>query len=109
MVAHAFAKRMLVAGLFMSWSSAALADAIDGDWCSTSAVKHFRIAGSSITTPAGTETTGNYSRHAFSYVVPEGDPGAGQAIGMQLLNEDEVAVSIDRGEPKIWRRCEVTS
>lgn len=89
--------------------SFAFADAIDGDWCSTSDAKQFRIQGSIITTPAGTSTTGNYFRHAFVYVVPEGDPGAGDAIAMRLLNEEEVQVAVNEGKPAIWRRCELIS
>jgi hypothetical protein len=88
---------------------AALADAIDGDWCSTTEVRTFSISGPIIVTPAGTQTTGNYSRHAFSYVVPAGDPGAGETIEMILLNEEEVRVAEGGREPHIWRRCEVIS
>jgi phosphodiesterase/alkaline phosphatase D-like protein len=29
---------------------------------------------------AGSKTTGDYTRHAFSYTVPAGDPGAGTVI-----------------------------
>jgi hypothetical protein len=90
-------------------SSSALADAIDGDWCSTTEAKQFSITGPNITTPAGTQTTGDYSRHAFAYIVPDGDPGAGEAIVMQLMNDEEVRVSVNGGAPKIWRRCELIS
>ena len=44
-----------------------------------------------------TETTGNYSRHAFSYIVPVGDPGAGDEIYTQLLNEEEVRLFLNAG------------
>jgi hypothetical protein len=71
------AKRAAIALFLILAPFSALADAIDGDWCSTGDAGQFRIAGASITTPAGTQTTGNYTRHAFSYVVPVGDPGAG--------------------------------
>jgi hypothetical protein len=95
--------------MLIVFASSAFADAIDGDWCSTTDVQQFSIAGSNITTPAGTQTTGDYSRHAFAYVVPDGDPGAGGAITMQLLNEEEVQVSVNGGAPKLWRRCKLTS
>ena len=49
--------------------------------------------------------TGRYTRHAFSYVVPVGDPGAGDEIDMQLLNEEEVQVVVGGGPPEVWRRC----
>lgn len=109
MTGAGFVKRVVVAGAVSCAASPAWADAIDGDWCSTSSVAHFSIAGPNIVTPAGTETTGDYSRHAFSYVVPDGEPGAGKTIVMRLLNEEEVLVDVTSGEPKLWRRCEVIS
>ncbi len=109
MTARELAKRALIAGLVVCVASPALADAIDGDWCSTNEVKQFSIAGHRIVTPAGTHTTGNYSRHAFSYIVLAGDPGAGAEIAMQLLNEEEVRVFVEKEEPKVWRRCELIS
>ena len=109
MIGHPIATRALIAGVLIFAASPAFADAIDGDWCSPTDARHFRIAGPNITTPAGTQTTGDYSRHAFYYVVPAGDPGAGQAIVMLLLNEEEVQLSVDGGTPKIWRRCDLTS
>lgn len=108
MTGRAVAKGIMAAGVAIFLSSSAFADAIDGDWCSAEG-KHFRIAGPAITTPAGTRTTGVYSRHAFSYVVPTGDPGAGASIAMRLLNEEEVLVSVAGGAPVMWRRCEFTS
>ena len=109
MSGHAMAKSFFLAGLLTLLASPALADAIDGDWCSTTDPAHFSIAGSIIVTPAGTQTTGDYRRHAFSYVVPEGDPGAGQMIAMRQLNEEEILVSVDGAEAILWRRCEVIS
>jgi hypothetical protein len=99
------AKRAAIVLFLILAPSSALADAIDGEWCSPGDARQFRIAGASITTPAGTQTTGNYSRHAFSYVVPSGDPGAGDEIDMRLLNEEEVQVVVGGGPPKVWRRC----
>ena len=104
-----FAKGVLIVGVCLFAGSPALADAIDGDWCSTTEAAHFSIAGPIIVTPAGTQTTGDYRRHTFSYVVPDSDPGAGQMIAMRQLNEEEILVSVDGGEPVLWRRCEVIS
>ena len=109
MRAHVIAKRTLIAGVVIIASSPALADAIDGDWCSTTEVKQFHIEGPKIVTPAGTQTTGDYSRHAFAYVVPAGDPDAGKAIAMQLMNEEEVRVFAEKAAPETWRRCELIS
>jgi hypothetical protein len=103
------AKRTLIAAAMILSASPALADAIDGDWCFTTEAKHLRIEGPSITTPAGTKTTGDYYRHAFSYIVPDGEPGAGEPVALQLLNEEEVEVSVNGGTAQVWRRCELTS
>jgi hypothetical protein len=45
------------------------ADAIDGDWCSTDGMR-MSIRAEKITTPGGNQIEGNYSRHAFDYVIP---------------------------------------
>lgn len=109
MTAADLLKRMLLAAVLCVAAAPALADAIDGDWCSTTDPAHFSIAGPIIVTPAGTQTTGDYRRHTFTYVVPEGDPGAGRTIAMRQLNEQEILVSVDGGTPVLWRRCEVVS
>ena len=83
----------------------ALADAIDGDWCSDDR-KRMSIQGPAITTPGGQRITGDYSRHAFSYVVPNGEAGAGVTVNIQLLSEYH-AQSRQGSDPAIrdWRRC----
>lgn len=109
MASSAIRSIALSVALLASLSAPASADAIDGNWCLTEEARHFSISGPSITTPAGTRATGNYSRHAFFYTVPDGDPGAGDEIAMQLLNDQEVAVSVNKGAVTVWRRCEITS
>lgn len=104
-----YSKQVLITVFAIFFSPSAFADAIDGDWCSITEAKQFRIEGPIITTPAGTTTTGNYSRHTFAYVVPDGDPSAGDAITMRQLNEEEVQVAVNEGESAIWRRCELIS
>ncbi len=104
-----FIKAAVFAGAAICLASPALADQIDGDWCSTTEAAHFSISGPNIVTPAGTATTGDYRRHYFTYVVPAGDPGAGQTIDMRQLNDEEILVSVDGGEAVLWRRCEVIS
>ncbi|GAB4227872.1 MAG: hypothetical protein Tsb0032_34500 [Kiloniellaceae bacterium] len=108
-VTQAVLRSVFFAGGILLWASPTLADQIDGDWCSTVEAEHFTIAGAIIVTPAGTQTTGDYRRHTFSYVVPDGDPGAGQTIAMRQLNDEEILVSVDGSEPVLWRRCEVIS
>ncbi len=99
--------RIIVALPALVVAGPVFADAIDGDWCAAPEVRHMSIDGPKIVTPAGTATTGDYSRHAFSYVVPEGDPGAGDRIDMRLLSEEEVQVIVNGADPEVWRRCDL--
>jgi hypothetical protein len=90
---------------------AARADAIDGEWCDPES-RHFAIKGSEIVTPAGTKTVGNYSRHAFSYVIPPSEPEAGKQIFMRLMNETTVNLQVGTdpaAATQVWKRCEPTS
>jgi hypothetical protein len=87
----------------------ARADAIDGHWCAPDG-RVMTIEGPAILTPGGHKITGDYSRHAFSYVVPAGESAAGTMIAMILLNEETVELDPGGGaEHEIWRRCEVIS
>lgn len=90
----------------------ALADAIDGHWCAEDG-RNFTIDGPRIVTPAGLSTFGEYSRHAFAYDPPAGDPEHGVTITLILLNEDELRRSTLEGLSvagrEIWRRSNATS
>lgn len=82
------------------------ADAIDGDWCSTDGMR-MSISGEKITTPGGKRIQGNYSRHAFDYVVPEGEAGSGEFVNV-ILQSEYLAMSRQGpagGPPREWRRC----
>jgi hypothetical protein len=96
-------------------AATARADAIDGNWCSDDQ-RHFSIDGPRIVTPGGVEMTGEYDRHGFSYLVPEGERDAGARIVMTLMSEDVLHLTVVQGshsdgssELEVWRRCEVTS
>ena len=86
------------------------ADAIDGNWCAPDG-RVMSIAGPAIVTPGGNRITGDYSRHAFSYVAPAGESDAGTVISMVLLNENTVRLSPRAGAEReeIWHRCDVIS
>jgi hypothetical protein len=86
-------------------SDLAMADAIDGDWCSNG--KRMSIRGPAITTPGGQQTSGNYTRHFFSYVIPTGETGAGSTVEIQLLGE-YLAHARQANDPSVqeWRRCQ---
>jgi hypothetical protein len=97
---------MLAAVLLLAAPTTALADAIDGDWCSTDG-QHMTINGDDITTPGGKQIKGNYDRHAFDYVVPAGEAGTGETVNILLRSE---YLALSRQGPadaptKEWRRC----
>jgi hypothetical protein len=91
---------------FLAMATTARADAIDGNWCRADG-KRMSIRGSAIVTPGGSKILGDYSRHFFSYVVPSGEPGAGNKIAITLLNE-HLAHAREGNDPVIqeWRRCQ---
>ncbi len=83
----------------------ARADAIDGAWCRDGNLR-LMINGPVILTAAGSKTQGDYSRHAFSYIAPSGDPGSGTTISMYLVNEDTMQLRAGAQAPiETWLRC----
>jgi hypothetical protein len=106
MVVRPVLRRLALAALVVGAAGPAWADVIDGDWCQPDG-RRFSIHGPAIVTPSGTATSGNYSRHFFTYVVPAGDPGAGITIFMRLLNENTVDLrrGADQDPGEIWHRC----
>src|SRR3954463_14148001 len=85
----------------------ALADAIDGDWCRADG-KRMSIRGPEIVTPGGQQIRGDYDRHHFSYVVPAGEAGAGEAVAITLLSEylAHARQGSDAAPIQEWRRCQ---
>ena len=99
----------LAAALTVLIASATLAraDAIDGDWCAADGNQHMTINGADITTPGGKQIKGNYTRHAFDYVIPDGEAGAGETVNI-FLRSEYFAVSRQGASDaplKEWRRC----
>ena len=88
----------------------AIADAIDGDWCSSDG-RHFSIRGADIVTPAGARMQGDYARHFFTYKPPAPERGAGGTIAMQLVNETTVHLRYGEASaaPEVWSRCSPTT
>ena len=92
----------------------ALADRIDGDWCSP-ANATMTIEGSRVIVPSGKVITGQYDRHHFDYVVPQGDDGAGAHVHADLIDEEDIIVTVTPpaattpGAPEVWKRCKVVS
>ena len=94
----------LAAALILIGANAALADAIDGDWCHADG-RRLSIAGPEITTPGGARVAGDYDRHHFSYVVPASEPGAGATVKMVLMSELQMRLQPPTGDEQLWRRC----
>lgn len=99
-------KLILATALSLAAPATALADAIDGNWCSADG-QHMTIHGDDITTPGGKQIKGNYDRHAFDYVVPAGEAGSGETVNIVLRSE---YLALSRQGPadapmKEWRRC----
>ena len=90
--------------LLLAFAQAARADSIDGNWCRVDG-RHVEVRGSEIATPGGNFVTGSYSRHAFSYIIPTGEEGAGNDVQMHLISEDAVRVTVAGGTTEVWRRC----
>ena len=89
--------------LLLFGARAAVADAIDGNWCLDNGSR-LSINGSDIVTPGGRQIKGDYDRHHFSYVVPASEPGAGGTVAMVLLSEIQMRLKPPTGE-QLWRRC----
>jgi len=95
-------------------AGAAMADKIDGNWCSPTNAT-MTIEGPSVTTPSGKVTRGDYYRHHFDYIVPDGDKEAGARVHADLIDEDHIILTLTPpkaakpGQPEIWKRCQVVS
>lgn len=86
-------------------SGPAVADRIDGNWCSRDG-RNMTIDGPKIRTPGGMVMTGEYDRHGFRYVVPEGEPGAGVTVTMVQLDDQTINVHAGKDPAvHVWNRC----
>jgi hypothetical protein len=89
-------------------ATAARADAIDGDWCALDSAQRMNIQGANIVTPGGNRLQGNYTRHAFDYVVPSGETGSGQMVNIVLRGEYNAYSRQGAADAPVkeWRRCQ---
>jgi hypothetical protein len=100
------ARGCVLVGCVLAFSTPALADAIDGNWCSPPPDnRRVTILGPTILTPGGQRAEGAYDRHHFSYKVPAGEIGAGGAVNMVLINDYAVRVLAEGNAEQVWRRC----
>ena len=96
----------LVATAMLLQTGVGHADAIDGDWCSTDGMR-MSIRGEKITIPSGKQIEGNYSRHAFDYVIPAGENGSGDVVSI-ILRSEYLALSRQgsvEAPLREWHRC----
>jgi len=105
---------IIVGAIISVFSLPVLADAIDGHWCHKDG-RRMSSEGLKFVTPGGTSTAGEYDRHAYSYTVPDGEPGAGTRITMDLMHDDLIHLYIPQKGPgpapvktEHWERCDLT-
>lgn len=101
-------KLLLVSAASVIFATVAMADAIDGDWCAKMG-RHLNIDDPKIKTPGGNNITGDYERHGFSYVVPNGEAHGSETIHMQMQSEDQILMTRPDGSIEKWNRCNVVS
>ena len=101
-------KFLTVSMAFVIFATAAMADAIDGDWCAKIG-RHLNIDGPKIQTPGGNNIIGDYERHGFSYVVPNNEVHGSETIQMQMQSEDLILMTLPDGSIEKWNRCDVVS
>jgi hypothetical protein len=101
---RAMACGLTTAAILATGAGPALADAIDGSWCSEDG-RRIVIEGPSGTTPAGVQIRGDYTRHSFAFTMPPPEGDAGAAVAMMLQGETRVQVTIGSTVPQVWRRC----
>ena len=105
---------LLISFMLLATTTNAVADQIDGTWCSPSG-DSMTIEGSRIVTPGGHVVTGRYNRHHVDYEVPEGEAAAGSRVSADQLNGEEIRVIVIAKDPsasapsEIWTKCQVTS
>ncbi len=93
----------VAAGAVLIAARPAVADSIDGHWCTDGGLR-LTISGPSIVTPGGAQMQGDYGRHDFAYDAPASEPGGGGRVTMRLQGEDLMRVQAAGLEP-LWRRC----
>ncbi len=105
---------LLISSMFLATTTIAVADQIDGTWCSPSG-DSMTIEGARIVTPGGNVVTGTYNRHHVDYEVPPGEAEAGNRVSADQLNDEQIRVIVIGKDPaanapsEVWTKCQVTS
>src|SRR5262245_30229094 len=90
----------LVGGLLLLAASPALAYDFNGDWCHRDGRK-MSIRVPEIVLPSGSKVLGVFDDDRFIYVIPDGEPGAGQVVLMVWVDE----VPGQPLPPHVWVKC----
>jgi hypothetical protein len=105
-------RRIALSLPFILLAFAAHADAIDGDWCNDDG-SHVRIDGPKIELNSSKIVEGNYTRHEFTYIVPEGEWEAGVEVRFRQSSEELMRrmrkPDVMPEHSDLWRRCQRTS
>ena len=105
---------LLTAALICVSTQAALADRIDGTWCSTDG-KSVSVDGPRVVTSRGNAVNANYDRHHIDYVIPAGEPDEGGIFQADQLNDNQIRVILigadgkPKSEAEIWTPCKPVS
>ncbi|HKJ62034.1 MAG TPA: hypothetical protein VKA94_08565 [Hyphomicrobiales bacterium] len=108
--------RFVILAAIMTCAStqAALADRIDGTWCSPDG-KSVSVDGPRVTTSHGNAVDANYNRHHIDYTIPAGEPDEGDQFRADQLNDNQIMVVLfgaggePKGEAEIWTQCKPVS
>jgi len=104
----------IAAAILAASSTITFADHIDGRWCSPLG-RSIIVNGPQVTTPEGAQVTANYDRHHIDYIIPTGEPRAGDTFSADQLGEDRIRVTIvaksgtPAPTPEIWTPCKPIS
>ena len=90
----------LVASVFALAAGQARAQDFNGDWCHRDGRK-MSIQIPEIVLPSGSKVLGVFDDDRFVYVVPDGEPGAGQVVLMVWVDEAPGRVL----PPHVWVKC----
>jgi hypothetical protein len=105
---------ILTAVVLFTSTQAALADRIDGTWCSPDG-KSVSVDGPNVVTSRGNAIFANYNRHHIDYIIPAGEPDEGSQFRADQLNDNQIRVVLigaggePKGEVEIWTPCKPVS
>lgn len=101
-----FAGVVIALSLF---ASPALADVITGEWCPPGGGRSLLVKPTLEVEFAGQPVEANANRHHVDFVIPTGEPDAGQKLNADQISDEWVRVTIGSGKTQIWMPCKPVS